>query len=363
MNYVQLCNEVLVSINEVAFSTAGTDFTNARGIQKTIKNSINTAIRDIYNEELSWPFAYTAGTQALTPGTSTYALPTLLKSVDWESFFIEPVEELTNTAFTTTITSWTDISAGSGTAAYNASGNGVARLTGDGTDIGGITQSITTVANRTYKVLLRYLSNGVTVKIGTTSGGAEIQTETITLSNAGEGELHSFKFTATGATTFISMETTSTTAVDIDFINCEEDIEGYKLEHIDFNTWRSQYKTDDTNLSNQSMSMPIRVYATLNDELGVSPVPNQANWQVTFDYYAPATDMTLYDSTHNVPARYEQAIISRAKYYALTLRSDTAFADRALRDYKEMVHRMRIELINKPTYFSAASTIPNTGRW
>jgi hypothetical protein len=360
MNYVELCNEVLVATNEVTLSTAGADFVAARGIQKTVKNAINTSIRDIYNEELNWPFAYTSGTQALTPGTFTYALPTSMKSVDWESFFIDSVEELTNTAFTSDITSWTDISAGSGSAAYNSSGNGVARLTGDGTDLGGLTQSITTVAQRSYRVGLRHLSNGLIVKIGTTSGGTEIKTETITLDNAGEGELKSFVFTATGATTFISITNTSTTAVDVDYIKCKEDTEGQRLEHIDFTTWRDKYKSDDSLLSPDSYDRPKRVYATLNDEFGVSSVPHQANWQVSFDYYAPATEMTLYDSSHSVPTRYEQAIISRARYYVLSLRSDPAFADRANKEFKEIMHKMRIELINKPTYFSAASTIPNT---
>ena len=360
MNYVELCNEVLVAINEVTLATAGADFNAARGIQNAVKNGVNTAIRDIYNEELNWPFAYTSGTQAITAGTDTYALPTSMKSVDWESFFIDSIEEITNTAFTSDITGWTSISAGAGTAAYNASGNGVARLTGDGTDIGGLTQSITTVASRDYRVGLRHLSNGVVIKIGTTSGGAEIKTETITLDNAGEGEIKSFVFTATGATAYISMTNTSATAVDIDYIKCREDTEGTHLEHINFNTWRTNYKASDSLLSPDSYGKPERVYATLNDEFGISSVPSQNNWEVTFDYYAPATEMTLFNSSHGIPTRYEQAIVSRARYYALSLRSDPAFADRANKEYKDTIRRMRIELINKPTYFSAASTIPNT---
>jgi len=201
MNYVTLCNEVLVATNEVVLSSAGTDFSYSRGIQTTVKNAINTAIRDIYNEELSWPFAYSSGSDTLIPGVNTYALPSSLKSVDWESFFIAPIEETTNGTFTSNITSWTDISAGSGSSAYTSSNNGSARLTGDGTNIGGLTQSLSTVASRAYRVLVRHLGNGVVIKVGTSSGGTQIKTETITLDNAGEGELKTFTFTATGATT------------------------------------------------------------------------------------------------------------------------------------------------------------------
>jgi len=360
MNYVTLCNEVLVATNEVVLSSAGTDFSYSRGIQTTVKNAINTAIRDIYNEELSWPFAYSSGSDTLIPGVNTYALPSSLKSVDWESFFIAPIEETTNGTFTSNITSWTDISAGSGSSAYTSSNNGSARLTGDGTNIGGLTQSLSTVASRAYRVLVRHLGNGVVIKVGTSSGGTQIKTETITLDNAGEGELKTFTFTATGATTFISLTNTSTTAVDIDFIKVQEDRDGNKLEHIDLATYRTIYKQDDTSLSPDAFDYPRRVYATLNDEYGVSSTPSQANWEVTFKYYAPPTDMALFNSTHNVPTRFEQTIISRARYYVLSLRSDPVFADRANKEYSSGIHKMRIELINKPTYFSAASTIPNT---
>jgi hypothetical protein len=358
MTYLTVCNEVLTSINEVAFNTDGSDFAASRGIQTTVKNAVNAAIRDIYNAETEWPFAYTSGTQLLTVGTAVYALPTSLKSTDWESFFVRPIEEITNGEFTTTITSWTDISAGSGTAAYTSSNSGAARLTGDGTDIGGLTQSLSTVASRNYKVLLQHFSNGVTIKIGTTSGGAEIQTETITLDSAGEGELYDFTFTATGATTFLSMETTSTTAVDVAFVRMNEDIEGRDLEVLNQDAWRQERRWKDTQSAKDIMDIPRAVYPTQNDEFGVTPVPDQGNLQVLFDYYAPATDMSAFGDTHSIPARFEQVIISRAVYYVLKLRSDPAFADRSNKEYKEGLERMRVELVNRPTYFRAASTIP-----
>jgi len=205
MNYITLCNEVLVDINEVTFATNGSDFTSSRGIQTLVKNTVNRAIREIYASNLNWPFARTAGTQALIPATQIYALPTSLKSVDWESFFIQPIEELTNGTFTSAITSWTNTSAGSGSSAYTSSNNGSARLTGDGTNIGGLSQSVSTVASRVYRVQVRYVNNGVTVKVGTTSGGSEIETNALTLDFAGEGQIDDFTFTATGATTYLAL--------------------------------------------------------------------------------------------------------------------------------------------------------------
>jgi hypothetical protein len=75
MTYLTVCNEVLTSINEVAFNTDGSDFAASRGIQTTVKNAVNAAIRDIYNAETEWPFAYTSGTQLLTVGTAVYPFP------------------------------------------------------------------------------------------------------------------------------------------------------------------------------------------------------------------------------------------------------------------------------------------------
>ena len=359
MDYVTLCNEVLVAINEVTLSTAGTDFSTARGVQTTVKNAINTAIRDIYAEETEWPFAYTEKNQALTPETAEYALPTSYKSIDWDSFFLRPIEELSNTDFTSNITSWSDISAGSGTSAYNATGNGVARLTGDGTDIGGITQAITTVAARQYRMLLRHTNNSVTVSVGTTSGGTEIKTATASLDNAGEGELYDMTFEASGATTYISLSTTSATYVDVDFIRVNENIDSLQLEYVTFDAWRQQYKWEDFKRAKDSKGKPRRVFANHNDEFGLSPAPKQANWQVDYDYFTVPSDMSAYNGSHSIPTRFEQAIIARATYYVLKLRSDPAFADRSNKEYKEIIRRMRTELINKPDYFRAATYVVN----
>ena len=47
--YLDITNEVLRELNEVPLTAA--NFTNATGIQKFVKDSINKAIFDIANEE------------------------------------------------------------------------------------------------------------------------------------------------------------------------------------------------------------------------------------------------------------------------------------------------------------------------
>jgi len=143
-------------------------------------------------------------------------------------------------------------------------------------------------------------------------------------------------------------------------------MEPRQLEFITYDAWRQQYKSQEAKLNSSLLRLPVRVFATQNEEFGMSPIQKQANYEVLFDYYAPPTDMSAYTSTHTIPTSYEHAIINIAKMYALGLRSDPAFTDRADKMVKETIKQMRIELINKPDFFRAASTIPNThltGRW
>ena len=348
--FLQYTNWVLNDLNEVALTSA--NFASATGIQLVAQNSVNRAIRDIVEGELEWPFNRTTYSQALLPGVQLYALQTF-RSVDWDSFKIQPVEELTNGTFTSSVTGWTGISAGSGSAAFNAANNGSARLTGDGTDIGGLTQSITTVANRSYTLQVRHVSNDVVVKIGTTSGGTEISTSTVTLGSAGEGEIEDISFTATGATTYISITNTSTTAVDIDYIKVKENRRAQHLPLMSFDEWRRVREGDDVTLAASMMSYPDVVFRTQNDEFGVSRVPLQANWEVVYDYWTAAADMSGNTATTLIDDRWGWLIVEGAKTYALGVHSDPAFVDKAQAKFDHGLERMRIEFINKEDKMNA----------
>ncbi len=227
-SWLELSNDVLRALNEVEM----TSISAGRGIQKTAYTAVNDAVRDLINAELEWPFNINSTTQALTIGIGAdYSLPTGYRSVDMDSFHIKPTELLTNNTFDSDITSWTDISAGSGTAAHTSDGNGRCRLTGDGTDIGGINQSISTVVGKVYRLTFQHYVGDVSLNIGTTSNGGEIVSTTVALANAGQGEWHDDTFTATATTTHISLSTTSTTAIDIDQIYCHRDIRSQHLKY------------------------------------------------------------------------------------------------------------------------------------
>ena len=105
--YLNLSNELLRELNEVALTTA--TFSSAIGIQAHVKDSINRAYLDIVNEEPQWPFLATALTGATDPmygntyietvaGTRWYLLKSSSSSlttdygaIDWDNFLLTTV--------------------------------------------------------------------------------------------------------------------------------------------------------------------------------------------------------------------------------------------------------------------------------
>jgi hypothetical protein len=93
--FLNLTNELLRRLNEVQVDT--TDFANVRNVQALAKDAINNSVRTILQSAQEWPFALTTKAQTLTAGTNTYAFPTDLSSVDWESFYIKQLASKENT--------------------------------------------------------------------------------------------------------------------------------------------------------------------------------------------------------------------------------------------------------------------------
>lgn len=342
MNYLQLVNRVLTDLNEVVL----TDVTNARGIQITAKDAVDTAIRSIVNEEVEWPFLHSVQTDTLTIGVNEYALPATYTNVDWDNFVLRPLELFANGDFTTDLTSWSDISAGTGSIAYTADGDGRMRLTGDGTNAGAAEQGVSTVVGKDYHVTFRFFSNDVTMKIGTTSGGSEISSETFVLENDGQGFEAETTFTATATTTYIGFSNTSTTAADVDQASVRRDVRPVHLRYLNYDTYVRRYRSDVEYKTPTSFDIPFYVYRTKNDKFGVYPVPDEA-YEITFEYWTAATDLTVNASTTEIPDRYHDTIIHGAKSFVLETRSDPVFRDRMRKAFEEGIAKMRTDLINR----------------
>lgn len=85
--FIDLTNQLLRRLNEVEI--AESDFASVRGVQATAKDAIRNSIAKINQAEYEWPFNAAEHTQLLSVGLEEYSWPSTLKTVDWNSFFIQ----------------------------------------------------------------------------------------------------------------------------------------------------------------------------------------------------------------------------------------------------------------------------------
>ena len=86
-DYLGLVNDVNKRLNEVELSAS--NFNSAIGFYSHAKDSVNSAIKSINQQEVEWPFNHSTNEVTLVAGQVRYALPALAKSVDWDTFRIK----------------------------------------------------------------------------------------------------------------------------------------------------------------------------------------------------------------------------------------------------------------------------------
>ena len=72
--YLVLTNRVLNDLNEVELTSS--NFSSSRGIQTSVKNFVNRALHDIYNELEELPSLHKETFQDTNAGQREYDLPT-----------------------------------------------------------------------------------------------------------------------------------------------------------------------------------------------------------------------------------------------------------------------------------------------
>jgi len=337
--YLVLSNRILRELNEVELTS--TTFSSSRGIQTAVKDFINKAVHDIYNEGAELPLLHTSTTQALTVGDGEYDFPSDMRRVDFESFFLKPTELITNGEFTSNITSWTT---GDGSPSYTSSGNGRLNL-----NDAAAYQSISTVVNKTYRIQVRVISpnssaSTLAVKVGTSASGTQNLNATIGVTNYGEGNILDTTFTATATTSYVFFETSSV-QLDVDYVRVSRsDITPSKLASATYDTYLQSYKpANDVNASS-AYGVPLRVIKKPDySSFILSPIPGEGEYTVSYDYYTTHTDLSAHGDTMGLPDRFSSLIIDRAKYYVYMLRSDPQHAQLADRDYQRKLKLLKVD--------------------
>ena len=337
--YLVLSNRILRELNEVELTS--TTFSSSRGIQTAVKDFINKAIHDIYNEGAEIPLLHTTTTQALTTGDGEYDFPSDMRRVDFESFFLKPTELITNGEFTSNITSWTT---GDGSPSYTSSGNGRLNL-----NDAAAYQSISTTVNKTYKIQVRVTSpnssaTALIVRVGTSAGGTQNLNTTIGVTNFGEGNILDTTFTATATTSYVYVESDSV-QLDVDYIRVSRsDITPSKLTYISYDTYLQTNKpADDVNQSS-AYGKPVKIVRKPDySSFILSPIPGEGEYTVSYDYYKTHTDLSAHGDNMGLPDRFSSIIVDRSKYYVYMLRSDPEHAQLADRDYQRKLKLLKLD--------------------
>ena len=93
-DFLGLVNDVNARLNEVALTD--TNFASAVGYYSLAKDSVNSAIRHINQEEFEWPWNHVEEELTLVAGVSRESFPVDAKTLDMQSFRIQRSATLGN---------------------------------------------------------------------------------------------------------------------------------------------------------------------------------------------------------------------------------------------------------------------------
>lgn len=163
-----------------------------------------------------------------------------------------------------------------------------------------------------------------------------------------------YNFTTTASTAEYNRASDAKT-VDFDSFTVQESATTSErtLQYLSFEEYLERFNEADTNPTGDAEGLPVYVYQTPDNKIGLSPVPDLSSYTIRYYYYQTHSDMVTNTDTPIIPERFHDVIVNRARYYAHMLRSDVQFSQLALRDYEGGLSRMRVELINKKDYMRA----------
>ena len=349
--YLTLVNNVLRDMNEVELTSS--NFTSSRGVQTTVKDYINRAISDILNSELNWPFTRAEGSVDAIAGKQLYSFASIastLKYIDYDNVFLQPKDYIRNGDFeiagSASITNWTTVS---GTpAASSKFGNTLLLTSAKATQ-----QVDDLIVGKSYVVLIQTSGSTLTLDIGTSSGGTQTKSSTLTIASGNEVLLSEITFTATATTHYVTFTESGGSAAYVKLVQLMENIKAIPLKYLSYEEYNERYRERDAKPDTDKFADPEYVYTTYNDELGLTPIPDTSNRTIKFDYYITNTALSAYNDTGIIPTRFEPVVNARAKYYTYMFRSDVQTAQYALKEYEDGIKRMRVELINRKNYMRA----------
>lgn len=121
-----------------------------------------------------------------------------------------------------------------------------------------------------------------------------------------------------------------------------------RLTAITYTEYLDNYRvSDDTNDSGSGIGAPVRIYQTQEEKFGVTPSPDAA-YIIEYKYWTFPADMTAYDDTCIIPARFNHVVIDGAMMYMMRFRSNDASSQLHQNDFIEGIKMMRRVLVDDP---------------
>jgi hypothetical protein len=264
--------------------------------------------------------------------------------------FLQPKDYITNGDFeisgSASITSWTTVSGSP--AASSKFGNTLLLTSAKAT------QAVADlIVGRSYTILTQISGATLTLDVGTSSGGTQTKSSTLTIASGNEVLISQTVFTATATTHYVTFTESAGSAAYVKLVQLMEDVSAIPLKYISYEEYNERYRERDARPTTDKFADPEFVYTTYNNELGLTPIPDTSNRTLKFDYYITNTDLTAHGDTGIIPTRFEPIVNARAKYYTYMFRSDVQTAQYALKEYEDGIKRMRVELINRKNYMRA----------
>ena len=90
---------------------------------------------------------------------------------------------------------------------------------------------------------------------------------------------------------------------------------------------------------------PIRVYQTLGESFGVTPIPDAA-YEVEYVYWSYPSDMTVYDDVSVIPDRFKHVVIDGAMMFMMRFRSNEQSAAMHQNNFEDGIKSMRRVLMD-----------------
>tara|TARA_Y100001973_G_C5176998_1_gene322543 strand:+ start:283 stop:1218 length:936 start_codon:yes stop_codon:yes gene_type:complete len=295
--YLTLTNSVLARLNEVALTSS--TFSTARGIQVQAKNAINEATRYINQREFNYPFNHATKTQTLTAGVVRYSLPTSTKTADYNTFRLVKDSDLSTSGGKLGILNYND-----------------------------------------------YVNNYITQEDeinSTTAAEAIDSSETeIDLTSASS-------FDSTG-TIYVGNEQITYTGISTNTLTgCTRGANSTTAASHDNGSTVTQFTRG---------GIPRYIVRTADNNYLLYPFPDK-QFSLKFDYYTYPSDMSAYDDTTTIPARFDTVIVDGATAFVYQYRGETQQYQINFQRFEQGIKHMQTLLVNKFDYLRS-TFIPRT---